>query len=179
MVSEQDPHKVAAVYPDERAAIAAVSALDAAAFDDVRVVRFAPDTADIDQAIEQETGASRDPVSRNTGSGAAAVETDSTSKPALFVSAPAVAPLVILGYGAVMGGTTGAIQGRRLRSRILAGLVKNAIKAGCHVVMLNAFSDEAQQRAEAVIRATLRASGIPLNEREPRAYSKDSASRSR
>jgi hypothetical protein len=154
MVSEQDPLQLAAVYADEQTATAAVSALDAASLDAVRVVRLAPDTTDIDLAIEQETGAARDPVTRETTPREAA-ETDITSKPALFVSAPAVAALIILGYGAVIGGTAGVIHGRRLRRNILAGLVKNAVKAGCHVVMLSAFSNETRQRAEAVIRATL------------------------
>jgi len=154
MVSEQDPLQVAAVYPDEQTATAAVSALDAAALDDVRVVRIAPDTNDIEQAIEQETGAAHDPVTRETMPGEAA-ETDSASKPALFASAPAAASLIVLGYGSVIGATAGVVQGRRLCRNILAGLVKNAVKAGCHVVMLNVFTNEARQQAEAVIRATL------------------------
>jgi hypothetical protein len=135
--SEHYPHKVAAVYPDEQTAQVAVKALGSAALTDVRVVELAPGDADVNQAI-------------TSGNGAASAEA-----PVLFVSAPVVAALIVLGYGAVIGKTAGAIYGLRLRERILAGLAKDSLKAGCHVVILHAASSAACRQAEAVIRESL------------------------
>jgi hypothetical protein len=41
-----------------------------------------------------------------------------------------VGPPIILGYGALIGSTAGAIRGLRLRENLLADLVKDALKAG-------------------------------------------------
>lgn len=154
MTSQLYPHRVAALYPDAQTARAAVNALDAAALDDVRVFRIGPGVSNIDRAITPGNGFACDPIAQDAARGTTAGRAAALA-PTLFVSAPVVAALVILGYGAVIGKTTAAVLGLRLRETILAGLVKDSIKAGCHVVVLHAVSDEAQQQAEAVIRATL------------------------
>ncbi|MHB1214053.1 MAG: hypothetical protein ACYCY9_03605 [Thiobacillus sp.] len=71
------------------------------------------------------------------------------------MSAPVVAPLVVLGYAAVIGGTAGAILGIKPREGMLAGMVKDALKAGFYVVIVHAANHAAQQRAEAVISQTM------------------------
>jgi hypothetical protein len=157
------PCKVAALYPDDRTASAAMKALDKAALEDVRVIGLAPDATNIDQAIAPETEAIRDSVARDTAAGGAAgipagaatAGMAAAMAPALFVSAPVVSALIVLGYGAMIGGVAGAIRGLRLRESLLAGLVKDALKAGCYVLIVHAFSKAAQQRAEAVIGETL------------------------
>jgi hypothetical protein len=154
MKSAHFPCRVAAVYPDDRTASAARQALAKAALQDVRVIELAPDATNVDQAIEPQTGATRDTVTRDTAvRGAAGVA--AAAAPALFVSAPVVSALIVLGYGAMTGGAAGAIRGLRLRESLLAGLVKDVLKAGCHVLIVHAASKAVLQRAEAVIGETL------------------------
>lgn len=157
MASQHYPYKVAVVYPDERTAAAAMRALAAASLADVRVTGIAPDATAIDREIEAETGESLETVRTDAGAGdsAGAAAGDAAAAPALFVSAAVVGPLVILGYGALTGGASDAIRGLRLRKRLLAGLLRDALKAGYYVVLLHAASGAAQRHAEAVISATL------------------------
>jgi len=136
-MNEHLPYKVAAVFPDDRTAAAAMDALDAAAMDDVRLIEFAPDTSGIDQAV-----------------GAAAGGSAATS-PALYVSTPVVGSLVVLGYGALIDAAAGTICGIRLRENLLVDLLKDALRAGLYVVLLLAANSEARRHAEAVISATL------------------------
>ena len=137
MTNEHLPYKVAAVYPDDRASAAAMDALDGAALGDVRVIELAPDTSDVDQAIGPAAG------------GPAA------TPPALYVSAPVVGSLVVLGYGALIDGVAGTICGLRLRENLLADLLKDALRAGCYVVLLLTTNSETRRHAEAVISTTL------------------------
>lgn len=150
------------MYPDNRAVSAAMNALDATALEQVRVVELAPDATDIDRAIVPETGTRHDSVARDATGGAAGTAADAATAgapdavaPALFVSAPVVAALIVLGYGAMIGATAGAIRGLRVRDNVLAAVVKDALKVGYHVLILHAASIEARQRAETVIGDTL------------------------
>jgi hypothetical protein len=133
MTSEHYPCEVAAVYPDGRTAAAAVDALNASTLDDIRVIELTPDAT---------------AIAATTGLAAA-------TSPVLFVSAPVVGSMIVLGYGAVIGRTSGAIRGLRLSRDLLAGLVKDVLKAGYYVVILHAANNRAQRHAEAVINATL------------------------
>jgi len=137
MTNEHLPYKVAAVFPDERTAAAAVDALDAATLDGVRVLELAPDTSGVDQALGPAAG------------GPAA------TPPAMYVSAPVVDSLVVLGYGALIDGASGTIRGLRLRENLLVGLLRDVLKAGFYVVLLLAANSEARRHAEAVISETL------------------------
>lgn len=137
MTNEPLSYKVAAVFPDERTAAAAVDALDAATLDGVRVLELTPETSGIDQAVGP------------------AADGPAATSPALYVSAPVVGSLVILGYGALIDGAAGTIRGLRLRESLLADLLKDALRAGSYVVLLLAANSEARRHAEAVISATL------------------------
>lgn len=138
MTNEHLPYKVAAVYPDDRTAAAAMDALDAAALGDVRLIEFAPDTGGgVDQAVGPAAG------------GPAA------TSPALYVSAPVAGTLVVLGYGALIDAAAGTICGLRLRENLLVDLLKDALRAGFYVVLLLAANSETRRHAEAVISATL------------------------
>ncbi|MGB7930812.1 MAG: hypothetical protein WCH04_01070, partial [Gammaproteobacteria bacterium] len=72
-----------------------------------------------------------------------------------FVSAPVVGPLMLLGYGAMIGGTVGALRGLKLSENMLTGLVKDALKEDYHVVVIHAASEEGQQRVQDVINTTM------------------------
>ena len=163
MNTEHYPYKVAAVYPDSAAAEAAVHDLNIANLGDVEVVQLEPGTNQADQAIEPEGEQTRDTVVNDTvtgsavGTAAGAVVTGAAAlgTPALFISAPVVGPLMLLGYGAMIGGTVGAIRGLKLRENMLSGLVKDALKEGYHVVIIHAASEQEQQRVQDVINTTM------------------------
>ncbi|MCW8874734.1 MAG: hypothetical protein OQK27_03195 [Gammaproteobacteria bacterium] len=163
MISEQYPYKVAAIYADAESADAAVGMLEHAGLGDARIVRLRPGQAGIDSAIEPESVGTRDTVTVDTltggiaGAGAGALVAGAVTAltPALFVSAPVVAPLIILGYGTLIGGTAGAVRGVRLRELALAGLVKDALKAGYQVVLVHSASEQIRDRAQAVIGETM------------------------
>lgn len=136
MILEQYPCTVAAIYADAASANAAVSMLEHSGLGDVRIVRLTPGQPGVD-------------------SGALMAGAVTALTPALFVSAPVVAPLIILGYGSLLGVTAGAIRGVRLRELALAGLVKDALKAGYHVVLVHSANEQIRDRAQAVIDETM------------------------
>lgn len=163
MNSERYPYKIAAVYPDNAAAEAAVHDLNITGLGDVEVVRLEPGTNQADLAIEPEREQTRNTVVNDTvtgsvvGTAAGALLTGATAlgAPALFVSAPVVGPLVMIGYGGMIGGTVGAIRGLKLHENMLSGLVKDALKEGYHVVIIHAATEEGQQRVQDVINTTM------------------------
>jgi hypothetical protein len=156
MKSERYPYKVAAVYQDGAAAETAARALENADLGDIEIIRLVPDQGDIDLSVEPGPEASRDTLIRDTAAGtaagaAAAGSTATVAAPTLFVSAPIVGPLILLGYGAMIGGTVGAIRGLKLRESMLAGVVKDALKAGYPVVVINAADEDAKRRVQDVV----------------------------
>lgn len=163
MKTEAYPHKTAAVYPDEETSADAVRALRAAAIENIDITTLRPGKADVSPAIEPEMEETRNRAILDTlygtatGGAAAAVTAGAIAVaiPALFVSASVVAPLIVLGYGAVIGGTAGAILGIKPREGMLAGMVRDALKAGFYVVIVHAADHEAQHQAEAVISHTM------------------------
>ena len=140
------PYRLAAVYPDEHAAGAALDAVHATVTGDVRAIGLAPDAGDVDAAIGRDSAASQDATKRDT---------TAAGTPALFVSAPVVAPLIVLGYGGVLRGTAGSVHGLRLREHVFASLVKDALRANFHVVMLRAANPAAREQAATVLDETL------------------------
>ena len=157
------PHKITAVYPDAATATDVVTRLEGSSPGDIKVEQLSPGTSDIDLAIEPEPKAARDTVTRDTLAGGAAgtlaggAVSGATAiiAPSLFMAAPVVGPLLMLGYGAVLGSVAGAIRGVRPREGELAALVKDALKAGYHVVVIHAADDETRQKVEDVIDKSL------------------------
>ncbi|MGD8618660.1 MAG: hypothetical protein PVH54_05665 [Gammaproteobacteria bacterium] len=159
MQTEHFPHKVAAVYHDGAAAETAVMALEAANPEQVSIVRLAPGDAAVYPRTEPGAGGalSRETVVSAAETAAAAVEgnADTPATAALFVSVPVVGPLVVLGYGAIIGSTSGAIRGLRISETMLARLVRDVLDAGYYCIVVHAASGEAQRRTRAVIDATV------------------------
>lgn len=157
------PHKVAAIYPGAAEAKAAVTALTDAKIGDIEIVQLTPGTEDPDIGIEPEADATRDTAVRDTLAGAAtgtvvgAAAAGATALVAtsLFVSAPVVATLMALGYGTLLGGIAGAIRGLRLREGMLAGVIKDALKAGHHVVVVHVANDAIRDQVDDVLSTTL------------------------
>jgi hypothetical protein len=163
MKSEHYRYKVAAVYPDAMTAEAAVQALKTNDLGETRIFRLDPGAGDVDLAIEPEPTAARDEVVKGTVTGgasgvaAAAVTAGAAAlaTPALFVSAPVVGPLVVLGYGAMIGGAAGAILGLSLPENMFADIVKDTLKAGYHVIIVHAAGKETRHRVHDVIGSTM------------------------
>ncbi|MCA1804858.1 MAG: hypothetical protein LC646_05850 [Xanthomonadaceae bacterium] len=161
MILEHYPYKVAAIYADAVSADVAVSMLEHSGLGDARITRLAPGQTGVDSAIEPEPVGTRNTLTKDTltggiaGAGALVAGAVTALTPALFVSAPVVAPLIILGYGSLIGGTAGAVYGVRIRELALAGLVKDALKAGYHVVLVHSANEQIRARAQAVIGETM------------------------
>jgi hypothetical protein len=111
MKSELYSHKIAAVYPDAATAEVATFRLHAAKLVDSRIVRLDPNAGDADLAIEPEIEETRDTLTKDvakggvagTAAGAVVAGAASVLAPTLFISAPVVGPLIVLGYGAMIG----------------------------------------------------------------------------
>jgi hypothetical protein len=71
------------------------------------------------------------------------------------MAAPVAGPLIMMGYGAMLGSVAGAVRGARPQEGELAALVKDTLKAGNHVVIIHAADDASRQKVEGVINATL------------------------
>jgi len=160
---ESYPHKIAAVYPDKTAAEAALNAFNLVRLGGIRITLLAPGAGEVDLAIEPEIEETRNTVvedtlaggAAGTATGAAVAGATAMLAPALFVSAPVVGPLIILGYGAIIGSTAGAIRGLRVRETLLAGLFRDALDAGYRVILVHAQTEEARLRAQVVIDETM------------------------
>jgi hypothetical protein len=154
---------VAAIYPDLEETEATVMALVDSNIDDIDIVQLAPGAKDSGLAIEQETEAIRDTVTRDAGigsvagtaAGAAAGGTTALVASSLFISAPIVGPLVMLGYGTLIGGIVGAIRGLRIREGQLAGLVNDALDAGYYAVVVHAVNEQGRDRAQEIINLSM------------------------
>lgn len=161
MILEQYPYSVAAIYGDAASANVAVSMLEHSGLGDARITRLTPGQPGVDSAIEPESVGTHNTLTMDSltggiaGAGALMAGAVTALTPALFVSAPVVAPLIILGYGSLLGVTAGAIRGVRLRELALAGLVKDALKAGYHVVLVHSANEQIRDRAQAVIDETM------------------------
>jgi hypothetical protein len=150
------PNKLAAVYPDAAAALAAFRALQRAAPGAISITHITPFSEDVDSLFEPDPDESRDALTRDTITGGAAIPAAAMAfAPALFVSAAVAGPLIVLGYGAMLGGSAGAVRGLRLRESLLAGLVKDALMAGCHVLIVRVADAGTRQRVQSAINETL------------------------
>lgn len=136
---------LAAVYPDAATARAAVAALDLFAANPIEVLQLTPESS---TGLTDATGPKnvQDALFRDTGDGAAAT---------LFVSAPVVGPLIVLGYGAEIAGVAGAVRGLQMHRDLLAALVKDALAAGYFVVIVHTNGEDTQRQARDVINASM------------------------
>jgi hypothetical protein len=129
--------KIAALYPS-------ASAADTAAFllRDARVGRV--DVMHIGDG-RQGDGPREEASSESSAPGAAS----------LYVSAPVVAPLVILGYGALVGGAPGAVRDLDLAQPTFDDLINDALDAGFYVLMVHARDKQKRRQARDVLDRTI------------------------
>lgn len=77
-----------------------------------------------------------------TGVGALLTVAMAAANITLFVASPLIGPLVMLGWGASIGGLVGATVGAAEKAKPLAALVHDAIISGGFVVVVETLSDE-------------------------------------
>lgn len=78
-----------------------------------------------------------------TLAGAAGTVAIAAANLSLFIASPVLATLVMLGWGASLGGVVGAVVGAQTRTGDVSDLVKDALASG-HVVLVAHAQSEAQ-----------------------------------
>lgn len=90
-----------------------------------------------------------------TLAGAAGTVAIAAANLSLFVASPVLATLVMLGWGASLGGVVGAVVGAQTRTGDVSDLVKDALARG-HVVLVAHTKSEAQTaRAREIIGSSM------------------------
>lgn len=87
-----------------------------------------------------------------TGIGALLTAGMAAASVTLFVASPIIAPLVMLGWGASLGGLVGASVGTAQKARPLSDLVQDAITSGSLVVLVETLSPEETERAAQIFK---------------------------
>lgn len=73
----------------------------------------------------------------------------------LFVASPLIAPLVLLGWGASLGGLVGATIGAAENAKPLSALIEDAIKVGQIVVVTETRTEAETKIAQDIIKASV------------------------
>lgn len=73
----------------------------------------------------------------------------------LFVASPVLAPLAMLGWGASLGGTVGALVGAEKKTGPLSALVRDAVASGQSVLVVETHSPEETTLAQSTMRTAV------------------------
>ena len=73
----------------------------------------------------------------------------------LFVASPLIAPLVLLGWGASLGGIVGASIGAAENTKSLSTLIEDAIKIGQIVVVAETLTEEETKIAQEIVKGSI------------------------
>lgn len=73
----------------------------------------------------------------------------------LFVASPIIGPLVMLGWGASLGGLVGASVGAAQKARPLSDMVHDAVTSGGLVVVAETLSSEETESAANIFKAAV------------------------
>ena len=168
MESYEFKHELAGIYPDQGQARQAYDAFVEAGFGERELRLMTPEEFDTDpdqvsRDIEPESAGTRDQIIKDTamgaaaggGVGAAGAAGIGLMAPALFAAGPVVAPLMVMGYGALIGGMGGAVSGLHLEKTHLAAVVEDALKGGMYAVLVHTRDEQAYERAHDVMADTV------------------------
>lgn len=151
----QYPYKAAALYGDAASAEAAIRMLRHPGLGGAKILQLGPGAYASDSANDSEADEPHGAVSGVAFPGAMEADGVTALTSSLFVSVPVVAPLIILGYGSLVGGSAGPVCGTRLGERLLTGVVRDVIKAGCYAVLVHSVDEAMHGRAQALIGKTM------------------------
>ena len=73
----------------------------------------------------------------------------------LFVASPLLAPLVMIGWGAAIGGFVGAANGISDQDKHFKDLVKDAVDQGNVVLVVNTLNDKETELAREIVRLSM------------------------
>lgn len=90
-----------------------------------------------------------------TGIGALLTVGMAAASVTLFVASPIIGPLVMLGWGASLGGVVGASVGAAQKARPLSDLVQDAITSGGLVVIAETLLTEETESAANIFKAAV------------------------
>ena len=93
-----------------------------------------------------------------TGVGALAEVALVAANVSLFVASPLLAPLVMLGWGASIGGTVGAVVGAGKKDRSLSSLIRDAVSNGQIVLVARTRTSDETTHAQQLMRDAVGAS---------------------
>jgi len=156
-------HHVSGFFPDRDAAERALSALAARELPRARLHIFDSQTAfPVAVPKESEQAESKEVLvdgaigaSVGSGLGALAGVALVAANVSLFVAAPLIVPLVILGWGVSLGGFLGAAVGVGNKEGSFADLVRDAIASGQVVLLVETRTELETSIAKEVIQASV------------------------
>ncbi|MDY6979593.1 MAG: hypothetical protein SV201_06900 [Pseudomonadota bacterium] len=161
----QHPHKLAGIFPDTTSLAEAEKLFLDEGFSREQVNRIQAGEAEREQEqkIESESGGVRNEfirdISVGTGvggvGGAIGAAGIGLGLPALYVSAPVVAPLMVIGYAATIGGLAGAVRGLHVKEDVLTAVVEDALHNGYPVLMVHTSDKSETEKAHELMESTM------------------------
>lgn len=156
---ERYAYKLAGIYHDRSAAEQALQHMVSAGFARSQVRCALPDDQYLDRKVEPETRESRNHMLRNGVAGMLAggalglliTALIALFGASLFAAAPIWGPLIVTGYGAVIGLMVGGFTGLRLREGRLATAIVDEINRGGYAVIVQARDGREAARAERLL----------------------------
>lgn len=161
---EQYSHKVAAIYPDQSAAQAALEQLEAAGFSTSQVRLIGPHDPATDKKLEPEGDEIPKEFIKDTAIGtglggavgAAGATAMAVTGVALYVAQPLLATLMTVATGAGIGTLAGALKGLRIKEDAYVAMVQDALRRGHWAVVALGRNTDEEARAHAVFKDTIR-----------------------
>jgi len=161
----QYPHKLAGIFPDSTSLAQAEKLFVEAGFSREQVNRIQTGEAlrEQEQKIESESSGVRNEfirdISVGTGvggvGGAIGAAGIGLGLPALYVSAPVVAPLMVIGYAATIGGLAGAVRGLHVKEDVLTSMVEDALHNDYPVLMVHTGDKRETEMAHELMQSTM------------------------
>lgn len=156
-------HKVAGIYSNSNIAGTARDRLIERGFATEQIILLQPDDPSADVKIEPDGDAVlkevvKDGVLGGTiggGVGALGAVGLMAANVSLFLAAPLIAPLAIIGWGVGVGAMAGASTGSGLKEGRFADIVKTALNNGKYVLIAHAATDDQTKIAQEVLSATV------------------------
>lgn len=154
-------HRVVGIYPDRTAADAAADELARRGMPPDRITVLTPDSAlvdakdagrsDSDDVLKEALREGAIGTAVGTLAGAVGTAAIAAANLTLFVAAPVLGPLSMLGWGASLGAIVGGAMGAARAKGEVADLVRDALASGHAVLVAHAATEEQATSARQII----------------------------
>lgn len=156
-------HKVSGIYSSSNVANTTRDRLIERGFAAEQIIVMHPDDPSVDVKIEPEGDSVLKEVVKDGvlggaiggGVGALGAVGLMAANVSLFLAAPLIAPLAIIGWGAGVGAMAGASTGSGLKEGRFADIVKTALNNGKYVLIAHAATEGQTQIAQEILSATV------------------------